>query len=183
MCGGSVSYQIEEAVRSEIEIVGKARQKRRFYYFRCDKCSLETVKCPASSLKTRKSRLCRRCSNGFKLEKARIVGDCNRRKPYESLFERCLYSANRKGIGFNLSYEEFLNFVKIRHCHYCGEKVEWSKFNLKKNGYRFNLDRKDSFKGYEEGNLVVCCWRCNEAKGNRFSYEEWYGMTEYFRKR
>jgi hypothetical protein len=36
--------------------------------------------------------------------------------------------------------------------------------------------------GYVEVNVVGCCKRCNIAKGNRFTYDEWYGMTEYFRR-
>ena len=44
------------------------------------------------------------------------------------------------------------------------------------------MDRKDNNKGYEKDNVVPCCWRCNNGRGNLFSYEEWYGMTGYLRK-
>lgn len=53
--------------------------------------------------------------------------------------------------------------------------------NLLKNGSRYNLDRIDNNKGYIFSNLVVCCWRCNNSKGNRYSFEEWFGMTKFFR--
>ncbi len=34
------------------------------------------------------------------------------------------------------------------------------------------LTRLDSSKGYEEGNLVPCCFVCNQIKGDRFSATE-----------
>jgi hypothetical protein len=40
-------------------------------------------------------------------------------------------------------------------------------------GTASNLDRKDSAKPYEMGNIVVCCRRCNYAKNTFFTYDEW----------
>jgi len=175
-----MSYKIEESTRSVIETVGKNNTRRRVYFFVCDECKGE-VKGTKSEIVKRKSRLCRYCSNQIKLNKARIVGNCNRSRPYESLYKNVKSLSIRKEIVFLLSYEEFLEFVEIKNCFYCGEDIKWSKFNTKKNGYKYNLDRKKSDLGYVKENLVVCCWRCNNSKSNRYTYEEWYGMTEYFR--
>lgn len=41
---------------------------------------------------------------------------------------------------------------------------------------------KDNSLGYSVSNCVVCCHRCNDAKSNGYSYEQWFGMTAYFRK-
>lgn len=71
-----------------------------------------------------------------------------------------------------LSYEEFLTFTRIPECHYCGAVIPWHpKMAGKNNAYY--LDRKDNDKGYTTDNCVVCCSRCNWAKANRFTYEEW----------
>lgn len=40
-------------------------------------------------------------------------------------------------------------------------------------GCAYYLDRKDSFEGYSVENCVVCCSRCNQAKSNFFTYEQW----------
>jgi hypothetical protein len=45
------------------------------------------------------------------------------------------------------------------------------------------LDRRDNSLGYVPGNVVVACKRCNYGKSDDFTYEEWLGMTEYFRKK
>jgi hypothetical protein len=47
----------------------------------------------------------------------------------------------------------------------------------------YQLDRKDNALGYSVDNCVVCCHRCNDAKSNGYDYEEWYGMTAYFRSK
>lgn len=47
------------------------------------------------------------------------------------------------------------------HCHYCGKKLR------KKNS---TLDHQiPQSQGGEDtpGNLVLCCWNCNQAKGDR----------------
>ena len=80
------------------------------------------------------------------------------------------------------SHEEFLEFTSTTSCHYCHAGITWTKFNVTKHGNAYNLDRKDHTKNYVKENLVVCCARCNWGKQDQFTYEEWYGMTAYFRK-
>lgn len=82
-------------------------------------------------------------------------------------------------LEFNLTYEEFLDFVNTNNCFYCNKEVIWKDFSSQNFGY--NLDRKDNDKGYNKDNLVVCCKRCNMGKRDTFTFEEWYGMTAYFR--
>jgi len=72
-------------------------------------------------------------------------------------------------------------------CHYCGTTNEQSLklYNMQragvrpdatrggKRGKRLELDRKDPFKPYDSlDNLVWCCYWCNNAKSNFFTYEE-----------
>jgi hypothetical protein len=124
---------------------------------------------------------CKRCANLIKLKKARLVPNPTVKRPYEALYNNLLKNAIEKSIKVTLTYIEFLEFTKINNCQYCYEEVKWTKVNLFKNGSRYNLDRMNNSNGYEKSNLIVCCWRCNNSKGNRYSHEEWYGMTKYFR--
>ncbi len=62
-------------------------------------------------------------------------------------------------------------------CHYCDEQLTWAVSALGRNGYQYNLDRKDNREGYSVLNCVTCCWFCNEVKGARFSYEEFTFMA------
>jgi len=47
-------------------------------------------------------------------------------------------------------------------CAYCGD-------NYMPN---LGLDRVDNFKGHIKSNVVTCCYECNTARSNNFSYEE-----------
>ena len=113
---------------------------------------------------------------------------CNYSKrllPYEALYRRVRdYGASySRTIEFTLSYEEFVEFTKQDICFYCHSPVTWAKYNVTWNGSAYNLDRKDNDKGYTKENCIVCCGRCNKGKNKLFTFNEWYEMTECFRKR
>jgi len=65
-----------------------------------------------------------------------------------------------------------------RKCHYCGIKEGdftriWGKFyGGKTRGKKLEIDRKDNNKGYTEENCVLSCPICNNAKSDKFTYEE-----------
>jgi 5-methylcytosine-specific restriction endonuclease McrA len=99
--------------------------------------------------------------------------------PYKGTYGILRKHAKRRSIELSMTYEEFLPFTEELQCHYCLSDIVWIKHG-KVNAY--NLDRIDNEKGYSKENCVVCCWKCNNSKGNRYSHEEWYGMTEYFRR-
>lgn len=146
----------------------------------CSQCSTK-VERPQYTLKIW-SGLCRRCANLIKLAKARTVPNPADGRPYEALYNNLVKHTKAKNKRLDLSFEEFTEFTSIKECHYCKSEVTWTIRNLTKNGYKYNLDRIDNDKGYSKENCVVCCWRCNNGRSNLFSYEEWYGMTEYLRK-
>ncbi len=54
-------------------------------------------------------------------------------------------------------------------------------YNVSKTSGSTFLDRKDNDVGYIFDNVVSCCWRCNDAKSNAYTYLEWFNMTKYFR--
>lgn len=112
-------------------------------------------------------------------EKIRLV---NLKRPYEHAYNRLLHTASLRNQKVAITYEDFLNFVSQKTCHYCLNHVLWSECrNDKMGGY--NIDRKDNTVGYTLNNCVVCCARCNFGKNNIFSYDEWFGMTEFFRRK
>lgn len=102
------------------------------------------------------------------------IGDNFRKRPYEAIYNTLV--RNLKGRELTISYEQFLEFVKVEYCHYCGENIIWQKVTGQPGPHRYNLDRKDNSIGYTQDNVVVCCKRCNFGKTNAFSYEEWVAV-------
>lgn len=114
-------------------------------------------------------------------------------RPYESLFNtskaRAGKTTNRRNWGrkWTITYEQFLEFVKVKKCHYCGAGDMWPLPHglTNENGdYRFrsNLDRKDNSVDYTKENCVVCCPRCNETKGYLLTYKEMLAVGKLRRK-
>lgn len=99
--------------------------------------------------------------------------------PFKRVHTKLIASANRKKIKCDITYEDFVEFTKTKLCHYCFKPIKWVAHGKKVTAYY--LDRMDNTKGYLKDNCVVCCIRCNLGKSNKYDYEEWYGMTEYFR--
>jgi hypothetical protein len=81
-------------------------------------------------------------------------------------------SAKRRGLSFDLTLEQFRSIVS-KPCHYCGGNSKDYDDRSKGNG----VDRKDSSKGYEIGNCVPCCWRCNSMKTDT-PYQEFLDHVE-----
>lgn len=129
------------------------------------------------------SGLCKICSNRKKLEKAKKVWSGTNLKPYEALFNNFKLKAKNKNIDCSISFDEFVGLIQHPYCHYCYSYLHFSQFNLSKNGSRYQLDRTNNNIGYTIDNCVLCCWKCNNSKSNRYSYEEWYEMNIKFRQR
>lgn len=67
-------------------------------------------------------------------------------------------SSKKRGLEFSIEKEVFVEMLS-QPCHYCGAKA--SDNHAKRNG----LDRVHNEVGYVLGNLVPCCFRCNQMKG------------------
>jgi hypothetical protein len=142
------------------------------------KCECQCLKNPVKLLSTSTLR------NSKKLNQSCGCKSKVRLRPHEARYNRLKFDNkwNRKARTVEFTYEEFLEFVKIKKCHYCWSQIDWGKeYNINGNS-RYNLDRKDNNLDYTTTNCVVCCERCNKGKRDFFTYDEWYGMTAYFRK-
>lgn len=134
------------------------------------------------------------CTNLCRVQKHHIQkskGLCKvcvqRGKPFKAIYNELLKNAKRRNLDISLTFNDFLEFTKSNHCHYCNISIKWEPFTRDSNdrsivSRKYQLDRKNNDLGYHKDNLVVCCTRCNYSKNSRYSYYEWYMMNEYFRK-
>jgi hypothetical protein len=104
-----------------------------------------------------------------------------RKRPYEHLYNRLWQQAREREIPCDMTYEEFVAFTAVEKCFYCTAPVEWAEVTTRSRN-RINLDRTDNSLGYTAGNLVVCCWECNDGKGDRYTFKEWWAMATALRK-
>jgi 5-methylcytosine-specific restriction endonuclease McrA len=94
-------------------------------------------------------------------------------RPYEHLYNKVKAATRKKRIPMEMTFWEFLQFIRFSECHYCGAKLIWNPWAALRHTNAYNLDRKDNEEGYSYKNCVPCCARCNKGKCNVFSYEEW----------
>lgn len=75
-----------------------------------------------------------------------------------------------------------------KKCHYCGITEKdfvpiWGEFyGGKRRGGTLEVDRKDNGKGYENDNCVLACAICNNAKSDKFTYQEFKGVGDAIRQ-
>lgn len=92
------------------------------------------------------------------------------------LMHRYRAKAKKHGREFSLSVEEFIALTS-GECHYCGVPPAATETSHART-YPYNgLDRVDNGRGYELGNIVPCCKRCNVAK-NDMPLEEFLTLVE-----
>lgn len=146
------------------------------YVFKCSGFDCEAeIRLQIQSLKTHTGKCSSCCQKGL---------------PYEASYNELVNSVTNKGtkVEVTLTYEEYVTLCKLPNCHYCLEDLNRMPFSRDNGvevptGRRYMLDRMDNSKGYTISNCVPCCWKCNSAKATRYSYEEWYGMTEFLRSK
>lgn len=85
-------------------------------------------------------------------------------------------SAKRRQIGFTLDFEETCDLI-LSPCAYCGSdgsnELSYNGMQMRYNG----IDRIDSAKPYEAGNVVSCCSFCNALKGS-MPISDWLGFLK-----
>lgn len=149
-------------------LVTARHDRSHLYDCTCD-CGVKTV-ASAYTLrrKTRPVSSCG-CQNG------RHVSP-QKKAPGESAKTAALYAyrynAKKRGYVFALTSEQALA-IMAQDCHYCGippsnaMKVKTADGVFTYNG----LDRIDNSLGYQPGNVVACCARCNLGKGDGSVHE------------
>lgn len=157
----------EDAIREEHEV----KNGNRYYYciFECVVCEKE-IKVQRQGLKKHSGK-CSRCTQ-------------LKTMPYESIYNE-LKTHKKYGVTVEITFEEFLEIIEPRKCHYCGKELfysertrEWGKVNSRAH----QLDRKNNSIGYRKDNLVCCCWDCNRVKSDRFTYEEFLQLAPILKK-
>ncbi len=111
----------------------------------------------------------------------RLVGD---EANFRQYFVSSKRAAKKRRLSFSLTSERFRE-ITSSPCHFCGYPPSRAyQHNLKRlRGAPYmchGIDRFDNKRGYEEGNVVPCCWICNRAKGS-LTVEEFllYALTLY----
>lgn len=168
--------KLTEALRMEYYYPpGKNGGRKHQYIFKCRTAEgSNEIKIKALSRLKTSTGLCVLCNNRRLHPRAMAA---RRLKPHEALYNRLKDSYKTRGIEVSISYEEFLSFTSTENCTYCLGPIVWDS------DHRYHLDRKDNNLSYTLDNVVVCCAKCNKGKRELYSYEEWYGMTKYFRKK
>lgn len=145
--------------------------KRELYWACICDCGNLAV-CRGADLRKNTTKSC----GCYRREQAGQVGKARKKRPYEALYNR-LEKLNRGRWPIKLTYEEFVEFTKIKSCEYCGNAVYWTESNTAMNGSKYNLDRKDNDKGYTKDNLIVCCTKCNYGKSDRYTKNQWQQLV------
>lgn len=146
------------------------------YRFSCTKCAKE-LWYRKSELK-RVSGLCGKCNRNITIKLA-IEGAKlkTKKRKYERVFNN--FKRLNRDKENTITYDQFLEFCNDSKCHYCLIEVKRTEYGTGSMAYF--LDRKDNNIGYTKENCVTCCSKCNYTKSNKYTYVEWFGMTEYFR--
>ncbi|WP_457561813.1 hypothetical protein [Caminibacter pacificus] len=109
---------------------------------------------------------------------------------WQDLDKYNLSSKDNEEIDKEIDKEKIKELLINPVCEYCGitqdevnELFNKNKIYTKRNrGYSMEIDKKEPFKGYTKDNIVSCCYWCNNAKSDEFSYKEFKEIAKSIRK-
>jgi|2_EtaG_2_1085320.scaffolds.fasta_scaffold10204_2 hypothetical protein len=97
------------------------------------------------------------------------IEECKKRtkKDYMSfkfqIFNTYKKDANKRNLSFELSFEDFCNYI-CSNCFYCDAEPS-NKMKIKKRYFYYSgIDRVNNLNGYNLDNCVSCCRCCNISK-------------------
>lgn len=146
---------VRELSITERKIFTKNSKRKSNVYYEC-KCDCGNITIlPASRILKPRSKSCGCIKDKTSPDSA-----------FKHLIYQYNYSANRKGISFDLKEEEF-KLLTSSNCYYCGippNKIVDQKLKYQ-TPYHYNgVDRIDSDVGYNLDNCRPCCEQCNRMK-------------------
>ena len=89
---------------------------------------------------------------------------------FNSIYNQYKSGSKRRGYSFNLTKEEFKILID-RSCSYCGAPPSRERKTGGGSYFYNGIDRLDNSIGYEKGNCITSCTRCNFFKGTMNSEE------------
>jgi hypothetical protein len=94
------------------------------------------------------------------------------RSPELTLFKTYKRSALKRGLSFDLTFNEFCTLIK-QNCFYCGSSPQEYKIEGFSGFLCNGIDRVNNKFNYTVKNTVCCCRYCNAAKMN-LTVEEFF---------
>lgn len=85
-------------------------------------------------------------------------------KRISTRFLNLKYSAERREINLDLTFEQYCTLIESGKCYYCSADIF--------QGYGYGIDRKINSLGYFFDNCVPCCQHCNKIKGDTLTAEQ-----------
>jgi hypothetical protein len=170
---GTASLKRCSKCKEELEVKNFYIDKRRGYTSQCKKCCKNTT--DKSIIKKWGT-----MNNYYANYRNKIIGG----NP-SIIYSKKMFNAKSHNIPFKITREYFIEWYnnEKKECVYCGIKmkdIEKNKDMMPNiNIFRLTLDRINPNLGYEEGNICLCCARCNLIKNDFFSDKE---MKEIGRK-
>jgi hypothetical protein len=160
--------------------------KDRHYKWRCDCDCGGEVFADTHTLKSGKSKSCgclaselliaRNKVNGYKLEKGLSGIENKIIKEYKS-------NAKKSGRTFSISDDDAKEMLHMP-CVHCGRIDQKRNYYTKRIYFLNGLDRIDSSRGYDVGNVTPCCKQCNISK-NDYTLEEhnlWIERSYFYKQ-
>lgn len=103
--------------------------------------------------------------------------------PNKWYLNRLISNAKKRNISFNLTYQELLESNHCQNCYFCEIELKFTKLAIQAPGnHNASLDRIDSSKGYEIGNIQWTCVNCNLMK-KKFTDEQFIQMCNRIAKK
>lgn len=101
-------------------------------------------------------------------------------KDIKEIYRNLKNSAKRRKIPFSLGLTDLNELTFPISCPILGIPLRFNKGKAEDDSV--SIDRIDSTKGYEAGNIIVISWRANRLKNNANS-EELIKISEFYRDR
>lgn len=132
----------------------------------------------------KRTNVCKSCNAIRNCKIIRERGISGRRlRPFEYAYRGLLRAAKITNRIVTISYEDYLEFTRVKNCTYCDRVIPWQQYtNKNKRNCNYFIDRKNNSEDYVKENLAVCCPTCNRMKSSDFSYEEFLQIAKFINK-